>query len=316
MVDAGSVVRVLVAEGADGAWPVGEAACGALRAMGLEASVVVTGACGPNRKADQLARALTTERDGPAIVVVADSDVLLDHSSLAGIVAPILAGACDAAWAPPVESAPQTPADRASQSVLGGSLHAFALLAGLDPRGMVGKLFAVRRSSLERVGGLAPLTDYLGEDMELARRLRAAGLRVAVGAAPAASLAAGRSWEQVVRRYARWLAVIRAQRPALLLSYPLLLAAAPLQLGLACIAVACEGARALPCVLGVVALRGLVTAAARHRSRSPGGPWWASWAADAVLLVAFARAVTSRSVDWRGAVLRFDADRIATGAPR
>ena len=51
----------------------------------------------------------------------------------------------------------------------------------------------------------------------------------------------GRTFADVVARYARWITVIRAQRPHLLPSYPLLFAQLPLVLALVLAAVAHEG---------------------------------------------------------------------------
>src|SRR5690606_35045969 len=105
---------------------------------------------------------------------------------------------------------------------------AFSLLGRLEPHGLlVGKTFAVRLTALRRVGGFAALVQHLGEDMELARRLREQGSCVQESDTVVSSLASRRSVGQVLARYARWLLVIRAQRPALLASYPLLLAATP-----------------------------------------------------------------------------------------
>jgi ceramide glucosyltransferase len=195
-------------------------------------------------------------------------------------------------------------ADAASRAVLDSSLHSFSLLSALDPRGMVGKLVAIRSEALARVGGFGGLTAYLGEDMELARRLRAAGLRVAASAVPAACAPGRRSWRQTLGRYARWIAVIRAQRPALLATYPLLIAAAPLQLGLALLALVTEKAGALPALLAVVGGRWVVAAAARWRSERRLSPASTAWLADVVLLAAWLRAMVSPSVTWRGVQFR------------
>ena len=136
-------VRFAVASLTDTATPAAEAARGQLRASGLDAEVVVTGARGPNRKADQLARTLDREPCAP-IVIVADSDVDLTGLPLDDLVAALASPGVGAVWATPIEVAASTGADRASAAVLDASLHAFPLLAALDPRGVVGKLFAVR----------------------------------------------------------------------------------------------------------------------------------------------------------------------------
>lgn len=291
---------------ADAAWPIAEDACAKLRAGGVDAAIVATGARGPNRKADQLARAMAAEAADAEIVVVVDSDVDLDGFDLDALLAPFARADVAATWAPTVEVAPRTLGDRASVAVLSGSLHAFPLLAQLDPRGMVGKVMALRASCLREVGGFESLVDRLGEDMELARRFAARGWRVEPTRAAARSRAGGRTLRDVVRRYARWIAVIREQRPALLVSYPLLFTASPL---VAALALASRSPLA-PFVVGAVAgVRLAVAVAARARAGlrvSLLGAVLDALVADAVLAAAFAHALVTRDVTWRAHTLRFD----------
>ncbi len=295
-------VRFAVASLTDTATPAAEAARGQLRASGLDAEVVVTGARGPNRKADQLARTLDREPCAP-IVIVADSDVDLTGLPLDDLVAALASPGVGAVWATPVEVAASTGADRASAAVLDASLHAFPLLAALDPRGVVGKLFAVRADALARIGGFGELVAHLGEDMELGRRLRAAGLRTVIAPFVAPSLAQGRSWAMVIERYARWISVIRAQRPALLLTYPALLFAAPLLVTLSLLAAYLDGPLALAATALTVAARVLVAWRARALGgRSLGGAALARdiVLSDVLLLAAFTRALCTRAAVWRG----------------
>jgi ceramide glucosyltransferase len=300
-------VRFALASREDAALAEAARAADRLNAEGTDASVVVSGAIAPNRKADQLARTLANELDPPSIVIVADSDVDLSGVSLDALVRPLDDPRVAAAWAAPVEVAPTTIGDRASAAVLDASLHSFGLLAALDRNGMVGKLFAVRRDALEHVGGFGAMVEHLGEDMELARRLRAAGWRTELAAVLAPSLAAGRSWSDAAARYARWIAVIRSQRPQLLVSYPaLLVPTAPLLLA-SLSAVAFGGALGwAACGLALLARIGAACMARSHA----GLPLRASSLvvdaalSDALLLHAFVRALASRRTVWRGVELR------------
>jgi ceramide glucosyltransferase len=214
-------------------------------------------------------------------------------------------------WAPPVETSTATAADRASRAVLTASLHAFAVLALLDPGGMVGKVMALRRSSLERVGGFASLLRHLGEDMELARRFRADGFRVCATTEVARSLATRPHLADTVERLARWLTVIRLQRPVLLASYPLLFApTAPMLVATALIGASSPALAAAVATL-VVATRVAGVLLARVASNQPLAPWTAvsdAVRADGVLLLAWTRALTRKTVQWRGGELSFDRD--------
>ncbi len=281
-----------------------------LRAQGLDVTALVVAPRGPNLKASQLAAIVDAADDDVALVV--DSDVELEGLALAQLIAPL----CDpharvaAVWCPPVEREPVSLGDRMSAALLGGSLHAFPLLGRLDPRGLVGKTFAVRTDALRRVGGFGGLVRHLGEDMELARRLCASGFEIRMSDAVVASLAARRTAGQVLARYARWLLVIRAQRPARLASYPLLLAATPLLVlaaSLGTLLGAIDPGTGPVVVIAVSVVRLTVaTIAARiaRRDRGPGTAMLDAVLADALLLAAFVRALGPARVRWRDRSLR------------
>ncbi|MFO0650490.1 MAG: glycosyltransferase [Polyangiales bacterium] len=113
-----------VARDDDPALPVARAACEALRSADIDARVSVTGARGVNQKASQLA-AVIADVALHDVVVVIDSDVDCGAIDLDALVAPLSRDPSLAAvWAPVVEAAGSTLADRASEAVLAGSLHA------------------------------------------------------------------------------------------------------------------------------------------------------------------------------------------------
>lgn len=317
----GSRVRFGVALPDDAAAPFAEAAAAALRAHGMDAALCVTHAAAPNQKAAQLAAMMVNTPDDCPLVAVVDSDVdptSLDWSALCG---PFADATVAAVWSPTVETSRGTAGDRASAALLSVTLHAFPLLSGLDPAGLVGKVMVVRRDALIAAGGFAALARYLGEDMELARRLRARGGRVVATASVARALTAGRVWESVVARYARWMTVIRGQRPALLASYPLLFFAAPLLvLWLAAAALAATGPmRTIAAGLLGTVLVARAAVALAGRWRAGVGPWGLGLAADAVmgdalLARAFVRALRGRTVRWRGRALTVGRDGVLVEA--
>lgn len=303
--------RFAVGSASDPAARVAEEAADVLRSKGFDARVVITRADAPNHKAAQLA-AVVEREDAPFdVVVVADSDVDLAGFDLDSLVEPLLASpSAGAVWAPPVEVGTiASSGDRASHALLSGSLHAFTLLGALDGGGLVGKLFAARADAIREVGGFGALSRVLGEDMELARRLQANDRTVRVAPVVARSLKTGRTWASAVDRYARWLTVIRAQRPHLLASYPLMFVAAPIVvlLGLALAPVA--GAFAFAAIGFALGSRLLAAIAARALAGMTVDPV-ASVAdaaiADALLVTAFVRAVFTRTLTWRGRTLTID----------
>jgi ceramide glucosyltransferase len=303
LLEPGARAVFAVADPSDAALPVARRVAAELSSLGLDARVVVTRADAPNRKAAQLHHVGQAER-GRSIVVSVDSDVDLEGRTLPEITAAFDDPRVQAAWAPPIE-APLSPtlADRASAAVLGASLHAFPLLSGIDERGMVGKLFAIRRTALEAIGGFASLTDVLGEDVELARRLAERGARVAVLSFVVRSLASGRSLSEVVGRFSRWLGVVRAQRPALLVSYPMLFFATLPLVALGLLSHALGGS--LVPVAIALASRTLAAVAAAGTTRGSSVLASVAWmpVADLVLAAAFWRALASRRFVWRGRAL-------------
>ncbi|MFO0663940.1 MAG: glycosyltransferase [Polyangiaceae bacterium] len=276
----------------------------ALTEEGFDAAITVTGAKAGNPKVVQLAHAegIHFSSDTSRVLIV-DADVVLTGSLVQALDAAMTTGS-HIAWAAPVERTSKTPADYASRAVLCTSLHAFPLLARLDEGGMVGKCFLTTAATVRMLGGFSSLAMVLGEDMELAERARRAGLRVSCVTFPATSALSGRTLREVFQRYVRWLLVIRHQRPHLLLSYPALFFAYPLQLLVACFVP--HGI--LLAVIATVA-RMLVATLATAASGEPLRPRDIVFlpAGDVLLLAAFAGAVFGVETRWGKERLRFDA---------
>ena len=296
----GLMVVFAVSEPEDAALAVAKSVAQELRARGLLVEAVVTHAGGPNNKAAQLAAVVAELPPERTIIVAADSDVDLHDLEFQRLLTPLREEPnLGATWVPPVEVpiAPTT-GDRLSAAVLTASLHAFPVLSGLDPTGMVGKLFAVKRTSLERMGGFEALRNVLGEDVELARRLRSQGETVRAMPFVVRSRASGREPSEVVERFARWLTVVRSQRPALLTSYPLLFCAT-LPIVISCLLLGPSIANALATTLALSARLALGRLSAKLCGvEAP--PLHLMLAGDVVLLLALLSALRSRTVVWRG----------------
>lgn len=309
-------VAFCVEDALDSAWPIAERAALALRARGIEAQVVATRAVGPNHKVDQLARGLSRVTGDWDVVVMADSDVALDDRHIESALALLEAPDVGAVWLAPVVGGPvHTLGDRATAAVLSGSLHAFPLLAQLDGNTLVGKLVVLRRRALEAVGGFEALRHHLGEDVELGRRLRAHGMRVLTPNLVAVTAARGAPFGVSIERFARWLTVVRSQRPHLLPSYPLLFAACT-----PCVLLGVWAALQRPelwgLVLGLLAARAAVYCIARelaHLPRSITGFFADMLLSDAVLTLALLRSLARRPLYWRGRAVVLDVRRRLVG---
>jgi len=300
----GLAVRLTVDDADDPAWPIVRRVAVWLRERGLDARAEVARTQALNRKVGQLA--VATRRTRAEVVMVVDADVDLSTFDVRSFLAPLDVPRVGAVWAPPVEVGPVcTFGDRTSAAILGASLHAFTLLGALDPHGLVGKTFAVRTNALRQLGGFEALDRMLGEDMALASRLRRGGWGTRMHCTPVRAVAHQRSMASVLARYTRWLWVIRAQRPHLLSSYPLLLAAAPLLF--VAFAVLWPFAPAWAAALPLIALStrcAVAFAASGPRGRRAAAVGWEWLLADLVLLAAFARVFKTPTVRWRGRMLR------------
>jgi ceramide glucosyltransferase len=317
-----SHVRFLLDNPDDAAAPAAMAAALALQTQGIDAKVTYTRAQGLNHKASQLACALDDVDTN--ILACVDSDVdLRDRNFLAELGAferePDLA----AVWYAAIELGEWHKAgDIATAGVLSASLHAFPLLGRLDAQGLVGKAMLIRRSALVAAGGFAALTTVLGEDMQLASNLRAIGMRTRLAPGVLAAYGTGRSLTASAQRFTRWIWVIRAQRARLMLSYPLLLAALPLQCAYAIGLALAAPVGHLPVgqnssiialvnigLLILMIVRALLVARVHRLAVALGATKsllrWSAAAllGDVVLLAAFGLALGPRRVRWRNRAL-------------
>jgi ceramide glucosyltransferase len=183
----------------------------------------------------------------------------------------------------------------------------------------VGKLWSARVDALAAMGGLGALVHHLGEDHEMARRLRSRGLRVVPVPLPVTAWVDRAHLGEAVRRAARWMLVIRAQRPWLLPSYPLLFCNTPLLLGLASLGLAARPTLSVAAALAAVAARLSQSALARLFSSSRPGPWRCTVDAvlgDLVLWLALCRSLVDRRLEWRGQALVIGRDGLLHSASR
>ena len=295
------VIRLSVECEDDAARPAIEWAAEELRNAGWNADACVVGGAGCNRKSVQIA-GLCADVESFDIVVSVDSDVDLHAFDLAGLLTPLADPRTGLAWAPVVEDGRvRSLGDLCSQAVLTASLHSFPVLGMLDAVGVTGKVLAVRREALLSVGGFAGLVDVLGEDVELARRLRKRGWRCAVAPVVARAHREARSVRDVLDRFTRWIVVVRTQRPSAMMGYPLLLAPLPWL----AVLVAVEGSSLAIAVTAalVLASRSMVRVHVRRCAHLPPRLWRAlpeMVLPDLVLTWAWFAARSTTVVKWRG----------------
>ena len=240
-----------------------------------------------NRKLGHLQNALSTL--APKTLLIVDADVRVDDALINGLLSALDAGA-ELAWA-----APRPEAKGLTRGLLVQSLHSFQSLDAITrgPRPVCGKAIALGPQAIEI---LRELPDCLGEDLELAGRLHAKNLKVTLAGeanlpGPDASL------RTLLARFTRWMQVLKAHRPFLFPSIPLLFAATPL------LSLAALWDRSAPILIGtlvLISLRATLAAVLERRA----GIFMGWFGAEVLLLCCWVNALLLGSkVTWRGRVL-------------
>ncbi|MFT3836890.1 MAG: glycosyltransferase [Myxococcaceae bacterium] len=243
----------------------------------------------PNRKASHLAAALM--RYGPQkVVLTADADVRVTRELVEALLEKARGGAQLCTAPPSIEATGW--GGLALSGILDHGPHSLTALdqMSIGPRAVCGKACALGPAAQEL---LPRLTRVVGEDLELSVRLHAAGHRVELASAPARVIPGVLPLRATVDRMTRWQQVLRAHRPALFPTVPLLIAPT---LPLLAASVLAEAPFALALSAALVLARIAVSFALK---RDRHASW--SWAlGEAVLLTGFARALVRRTVVWRG----------------
>jgi hypothetical protein len=245
-----------------------------------------------NRKVGHVLYALDTLRRGEQQILVVDADVAVDRALVEALSSALSAGATLSTAAPVPEGGTGLGA-AALRGLLRSSQHSFVALDRMSAgsRAICGKALGLSGAALEALRGLA---GHIGEDLELARFLHVRGLPVTRVTATARMPLGRVEFPGVLRRIRRWMQVLRAHRPGLWPTVPLLLAPTPLLL----VAAAALGAPLVVAVAsGLVASRILL---ARRLAPENGVLDWLL--GEALLLAAFVRSVPRRAVRWRGRV--------------
>jgi ceramide glucosyltransferase len=174
----------------------------------------------------------------------------------------------------------------------------------------LGSTLATTKTALERIGGLAPLAAYLGDDYELGARVSAAGMRVElVGEVVETAVAPytlGGFWEHQMR----WARSVRDSRP---LGYLGLLATYPLPWALLA-AVASGGSLASLALLSLAVLArlsaALMVGGGLLGDRAVVRDVWLVPLRDCVGLLLWAWSYAGDTVVWRGERMRVRGGRL------
>jgi ceramide glucosyltransferase len=236
-----------------------------------------------NRKLGHLQYALSTLATAGGPVLLVDADVQVDEAlvnDLLGALSPQVALAWAAPW--PQETG-------VTRGLLVQSLHGFESLDALSssPKPLCGKAMAL---SAEAVEALKEVPDCIGEDLELSALLSRKGLRAQLAGR---ALIPGAHTDPL-SRFTRWMQVLKAHRPGLFPTVPLLFACTPT---LGVLSLLDFGSTSLTLFAALVFLRACAAALGEGRL----GIFGAWFVAEILLLASWLRALWSGStIYWRG----------------
>lgn len=239
------------------------------------------------------------------IVVVSDSDMAVEPNYLAQVLAALEAPGVGA-----VTCLYHGRGDAGFWSRLAAAGPSYQFVVGLvfgkvmglaEP--CMGSTIALRRSTLEAIGGFEAFADVLADDHAMGAAVRAQGLGIAIPPMLLAHASAEENLAQVWRQELRWAATIRAIAPAgyagSLIGFPLALAM------IGCLFHLAPG---LCLVAAAFAVRLFTKRVVDRHAAASIAPWWLLPPRDAFSLAVFVASYFVRVVDWRGTRLRMEDD--------
>jgi ceramide glucosyltransferase len=271
---------------------------------------------GASRKVSNLINMMTVAKHG--IVIASDSDARISHNCLGALVRPFADPTVGAVTAP-LRAIPGPGFASALSSLLINDwyLPQMLITETFGPtRACLAPLTAVRRDTLDAIGGFAAVADQSADDFKLGQLIAGRGDRVLISRIMV-DVMVHEDFASLTYRELRWSRIIRATEPkghfwsvvthTLPIILPLLLISSS-RAGLALVFVTA--------ILRIVLNR--LVCARLGLSRRP--PWWLVFMREAASLAIWLACYTGRRVTWRGAnfTVRPGGDmrlKAANGAP-
>jgi ceramide glucosyltransferase len=265
---------------------------------GRDAQLVVCGEkLGANAKVSSLIQLQRVARHG--VLVISDADVKVARDFLTQLSAALAAPGVGLVNCLYALANPATPAMRWEAVAINADFWSQVLQSrALGPLDFaLGAVMALRRESLEAMGGFTVLADYLADDFQLGNRLAKAGLRVILSPLVAECWSGPMTWRQVWDHQLRWARTIRFSKP---LPYALSIISNPTIWPLAWL-LASPDSRTAWIILGMLAARALAAQDLQRRliRRWPGTPYMALLK-DLLGLAIWICSWFGSQVQWRG----------------
>jgi ceramide glucosyltransferase len=261
--------------------------------------VVESEQVGPNRKVNNLLGAIPRVRHD--VLVISDSDVELRPDYLRAITAPLAdprVGAACTVWK---NAAADKVHEKMELLTINADFMPSVIFAEVTEAAIfcLGPSIAVRRATLDRMGGFEALADYLAEDFEIGRRVWALGERMVLVPYVVDAVVDLRSWRHWWAHQVYWDQNTRAANPIGFFA-TILTKAVPFALLFAL--VSGLDPTGLGVLAGTIALRLATAAAILVRLGDREGLAALGWLPlrDLAGLATWAYAFTQRTVEWRG----------------
>jgi len=261
--------------------------------------VVVDGRmAGPNAKASNLANMQQHAKHD--VVVVSDSDMRVDPGWLAQVVSPLgdaRVGLVTCLYrARSLGSALSTLGAMYVNDWFAPAVMVAASFNG-GPFGF-GSTLALRRETLEAVGGFEELSEYLADDYVLAARVAARGQEIVLARPVVETIVCEPEFRALFARELRWARVVRSVRP---LGWALSCVTYAVPLATAHWLLSRFSPESTALLVGTLALRTAIHAAMPSclGLRSGRAPWLIP-ARDAMTVVVWAMSFLGSTVEWRG----------------
>ena len=195
-------------------------ACGVVRRLMAEHPhrdaqlVICADRLGINAKVSKLVQLQRQAKHG--VILVSDADVRVPPDLLANVVAPLKETGAGLVFCFYRLANATTPAMRWEAVAINADFWS-QVLQGRSLRPInfaLGAVMAVRRETLEQIGGFAALTDYLADDYQLGNRIAHAGGRIEICPVVVECWSSPLRWRAVWRHQLRWARTIRVCQPA------------------------------------------------------------------------------------------------------
>ena len=254
----------------------------------------------PNAKVASMAELARAARY--PVLVINDSDIVVDRDYLLTVVAPLAdpkAGLVTCLYRASGESWPARwealgIATEFAPSVLVARAIGIAEFA-------LGSTMAIRASDLERIGGFAAIGDYLADDYQLGLRITKLGTHIVLSPAVVETRLSDDSWAAVWKHQVRWSRTIRVSRTSGYFGYVITNASVW--------ALAAAAVGAWPIAVAVLAMRlvaGVVTGRFVLNDRDTVRLWFLIPFRDLWGFAVWLAGLGGSTVEWRGIRLRLN----------